>query len=286
VALTEDFTWQLGDTGVTLNTDSLSLPFVDIEKVIGMDSSEYRESERDHEGVDGGFLDAEFEKGRSLLLNGTAYATVDTIEELLDRLKEDFAPSRTLKPLYYKPAGQAERVWFVKPQGVRYDFDQAVRTGICAVQMKAFAEQSFTFSNNLQDFPIALGALITSGFDFPFGFPFGFGGVSSVTDAVLIIGGGNRPTPPTFIINGPVVNPQIVSDTAGKTLQFKITIDVGQTLVIDTYYKTVKLNGVTNRRNTLVAPNWFYLEKGENSLRFRAESGSGNLQVQFRSAWR
>lgn len=287
MALTEDLTFQLSDTGVVLNAEiTPGAAFVDIEDVRGLDSPEFRESERDHEGVDGGFLDAEFEKGRSIILSGTAVATVDTIEEFLDSLKDNFAPSRVLLPFYYKAAGRAERVLFVKPRGVKYDWTQAHRTGTCAVQFQAYAEIPIIFDATLQSFDLAIGAFVFTGFAYNKAYDFGYGGASSSVDGVAVINGGNRETPVVLTITGPVLNPQIVSDTAGKTMLFNIDLLVGETLVIDSYYRTVKLNGTTNRRNVLVAPTWFHLAKGTNTLRFRGESGTGTLNVSFRSAWR
>jgi hypothetical protein len=46
MALTEDLTFKLTDTGVVLNS-SVVQPFVDITKVTGLDSAPYRTTERD-----------------------------------------------------------------------------------------------------------------------------------------------------------------------------------------------------------------------------------------------
>src|SRR5687768_9358567 len=102
MALTDEFSYQLGDAGIILNPDSLSTPFVDITRVTGLDSPPFRTTERDHEGTDGGFMDAEYEKGRPIILEGLAYANGSELESFLDDLKANFAPSRTLLPFYFK----------------------------------------------------------------------------------------------------------------------------------------------------------------------------------------
>lgn len=281
-----DLTFQL-DSGPIMNLDPGAGSFMDITKVRGLDSASFRTTERDHEGVDGGFMDAEFEKGRNVIVEGTVYASTDTIETYLDTLKATFAPSRTLKSFVWKAPGVNERVLFVKPLGISYDWETARRIGATDFQASMFAEIPLIFDNNLQSPSMGLGALVLTGFGFDLGFNFGFGGVSSTVDGVSFEVGGNRPTPATFVMTGPVLNPQIVSDTAGITMAFNIELFSGETLVVDTYYRTVRLNGTTNRRNTLTAPNWFHLQPGTNFIRYRAETATAStLTVQFRSAWR
>src|SRR5690242_17824814 len=113
MVLANDLTFVLNDTGIVLN-DSTSLPFVDIDSVKGLNSAPFRTTTRDHEGDDGGYMDAEFEKGRDIVLGGTIYADSSTIESYLDDLKENWAPSRTLIPLYFKAPGVSERFLLVK----------------------------------------------------------------------------------------------------------------------------------------------------------------------------
>src|ERR1700743_1882487 len=113
--LVNDSTFQLLDTGVILNDDTvLNVPFIDIEEVTGFDNAPYRQTKRDHEGVDGGFMDAEFETGRDIALIGTVYANNNPLETFLDKLKANWAPSSVLVPLYYYTVDQGLRVLYVK----------------------------------------------------------------------------------------------------------------------------------------------------------------------------
>lgn len=287
--LTEELTWRLGDTGVILNTDTGSLPFVDIDEVRGFDSAPFRETQRDHEGDDGGYIDAEFEKGRDLVLSGIIYANSATMETYLDSLKGNWAPSRVLIPLYFKAPGVTERLLYVKPLGVNYNWTALRRIGQSEAQFKAFAEDPRIYDNVLVSNTINLGASVFTGFDFNFGFNFGFGGVSTTTDQVTITVAGNRSTPPIFTITGPVTNPRILNDTLSKEMIFNITLSSIETLVIDPKNRTVRLNGAVNRRNTLLSSNsWFYLAPGENTVRYRAESSdpTSTLNILYRPAWR
>lgn len=289
MALTQSYTFKLGDSGIVLNTDGSNVPFVDIESVVGLDSAPYRETIRDHEGMDGGFMDAEFEKGRELILSGTIYCNKDLVETYLDSLKANFAPSTTPIPLYLlSDSSVPERLVYVKPRGIRYNWESLRRLGMTAAQFSMYAEDPRIYTSSKTTTVIAFGSQVYTGFGFNLGFSFGFGGTSGTTDGSTVTNNGNRPTPAVLTILGPVTDPQVINDAVSKTLKFVTTLASGETLVIDLAARTVLLNGITNRRNTLQDPNWFLLQPGDNFIRFRGASGSApsSLTIEHRPAWR
>ena len=280
----DDYVFQLDVTGVPLN-DETTTPFVDINRVIGLDSAPYRETIRDHEGTDGGFMDAEFEKGRDIMLEGVIYGDGD-IEVFLDSLKANFAPVQTPIPFYLKAPGVVERLVFVKPRGIRYDWDTARRIGTAAAQFMMYAEDPriYAASETTQLLNYAGDAGLGLAFSFAFDVDFGGGAAPAGSN---FTNDGNRPTPVEFIITGPVQNPIIYNNTTGHALQFIIELSASDTLTINTRDRTVYLNGNINRRNTLQSPDWFFLEPGVNNITFAGLSGVGStLEVNFRSAWR
>lgn len=290
--LATDYTWQLGDTGVLLNSDlAANTAFVDIEKVTGFDGAPIRISKRDHEGVDGGFVDAELEQGRDITLAGTVYSNGQPLEPYLDTIKANWAGGTSLVPLYFYNAEVGQRLVMVKPLGCVYDVDTLRRTGMTAIVLSCFAEDPRIYDNNQTTVVIPVGATIFTGFSFPLGFSFGFGGVSTTTDGQYLIVAGNRPTPATLTLTGPLTNPVVYNDTTSNIMGFTATLNTGETLVVDTYYRTVRFGGVTNRRSWLTLPGWFQLQPPQvapngNFIRFRAQAGTGTLTVQYRSAWR
>jgi hypothetical protein len=287
MALTEELTFRLGDTGTILNTDSTSIPFVDVDEVVGLDNAPYRETHRDHEGADGGFIDAEFERGRDVILNGTIIANSSTMEAYLDTLKAEWAPSPVLLPFYLKAPGVVERVLFVKPLGCKYNWTRLRRTGQSPVQFRMFAEDPRLYDATATNVVIPFTSGGTSGFGFNLGFSFGFGGSGSGIGGAFVTNSGNRPTPPIFVITGPCDTPSIADDTYGHSLSFTIVLGATDTLTIDVANRTVRLNNSVSRRNTLVNPDWFFLEPGQTFIRYNAVSGVGSsLSVTFRSAWR
>lgn len=286
--LVNPLSFQLNDTGVILNDDLISpgMPFVDITAVKGLDSAPYRETKRDHEGADGGFIDAEFETGREISLEGTIYDNGTDMESYLDDLKENYAPVQTPIPFYFITEGGAKRLVFVKPLGMEYDWETMRRIGMTVATFKMYAEDPRIYDSNEQTIPFTMGAIVTSGFSFNMTFNLSFGGVSATPDGQYVTNAGNRPTPAFFTINGPVTDPIIVNDNTGTTLEFDIDLALGEYLEVDTANHTVRLNGSTNRRNSLLVPNWFLLDKGQTFLRFRGAAGSGNMVLNFRNAWR
>lgn len=279
-----DYEFKLDTTGVLLN-GTTSLPYVDVEKVTGLDSAPYRETVRDHEGADGGFMDAEFEKGRDVIIDGTAYCDVSNVETFLDSVKANFAPVTTPIPFYFKPPGVTERVIFVKPRGVRYDWESLRRTGLTPIQFLMFAEDPRVYDNNLTTQIIAFGGTATTGFGFSFGFNLSFG-AAVPPDGQFVVNNGNRSMPAILTITGPVVDPRIVNDTDSKTLSFIITLLAGETLTINLANRTVVFNGSANRRGTLQTTDWFLFRPGSTFIRLGGASGSGTLTVSYRNAWR
>lgn len=287
MTLTDDFSFMLGDSGLVLNPDDNdTLPFVDIIRVTGLDNAPYRETERDHEGVDGGFLDAEFEKGRPVILEGSAYGEPFFLIPFLESLKENYSPSTTLIPFYFKLPSLPERVMFVKPRGCRYDIDTAIRHGETPIQFQVYAEDPRQYSSDLSTYVIPWTQAATDGFGFNLAFSFGFGAAGS-SDGLEIVIGGSRPTPAIMTITGPVDTPRIVNDTLGKTMLFNTTLSNTDVLTIDTANRTVKLNNSVSRRSALAEPTWFFLEPGSQFIRYQGVTGSGSfLTIQFRNAWR
>lgn len=161
-----DYEFQLGNSGVRLNGPDIAMPYVDINKVSGLDSAPYRETIRDHEGMDGGFIDAEFEKGREIVLEGTAFCAINNVEPYLDNIKANFAPTSAPIPFYFKSTGVAERVVFVKPRGVRFDWDTARRLGMTPIQFLMYAEDPRIYDNALNNIVIQYGGAATTGFGF------------------------------------------------------------------------------------------------------------------------
>lgn len=291
--LTDDYTFKFGNDGIILNTDvpipdanSDFTPFIDVTNIEGLDSPEFRITDRDREGQDGGFVDVEFEKMRNIVIDGTVYAPANRLEAFLDDLKYNYGPSNDLQPFFLIAPSTNERVVFCKSRGVRYSWATARRTGTVEIQISLTAEDPAIYDSIPVTDDTGL-AQVVGGRGYNKAYNFGYAGLFSGTDFYVdeyvddygtaltpsdgschITNGGNRPTGAIIQIFGPIRNPSVVHDTSGRQLSFNIELIADQYLTIDLRNRTVRLNDSANRRHTMLSTSrWFLLPPGENSLR-------------------
>jgi hypothetical protein len=285
----EDYTFKFKDNGIVFNTDADPLnPFIDVELVQGLGQAEFRVTERDREGIDGGYVDAEYEKMRTIIIEGTVYATHETLEPYLEQLKANFAPNKTPQPFYWTAPGIIERVVFCKSYGFKYDWTTARRTGITPFQVQLMAEDPTIYGSLLEVSTAALASEATGrGYDRGYNYGYGpaiLGGLVEVNNA------GNKETGASITIFGPIIAPAIVHDVSGRQLNFDLILAEGETLTVDLRARTVMLNGTANRR-TSMSGNWFMLQPGNNSIRLLGTDPIGgtpdpSMVVSMRSAYR
>lgn len=267
--LTEDFTIQFGNNGIILNTEIIpGQPFVDLTKIAGLDNAPVDSTDRQREGMDGGFVDAEFESIRSVVLEGTVYGSEQNVESYLDQLKANFAPSAVSKPLYVMMPGVGLRVLFCKSMGLKYDIDTYRRVGTVNIQVTLKAEDPAFYGPEV----IATAYLGTSnvyGRGYNKSFDYGYGGSGQRGPSVSLANTGNRPASATLFIYGPVTTPSVHHDQSGTKMIFDTVLEVGDVLEVNLRNRSVVLNGTANRRNVLLgrAP-WFDLPPGINVFRF------------------
>jgi len=104
---------------------------------------------------------------------------------------------------------------------------------------------------------------------------------------VRCVNEGNFDAPVKMVIEGPVVNPRIENLTLDREMEFLIELEADQTLEVNSFNKTVLLNGLSNRYSTLTrASEWFDLAPGPNDIRYQAVAPTpSTLTITWRSAW-
>jgi hypothetical protein len=288
--LLDDYEFQFGDDGVLLNAENISTPFVDIDKVGGLDSATYRTSSKDTEGWDGSTIEAEFESKRTITINGVVYGiTQAQMEPFIDQLKANFAVSKVYKPLYFKAPGVSIRRSMAKcTSGFRCDWDAMRRVAMAPFQVTLEAGDPIIYGI---DEYMPSGEIITvgiPGFQFPFQFNFDFGAVEGgVTGAFNATHTGNRPAPFIARFTGTDVNGfGLRHEGTGRQVDFNLTLDVGDVVVVDFNTRKVWFNG-SPRRGSVTREGWFLLEPGiTNSLRLLTGSGSLGVTLSVYDAWR
>lgn len=277
----QDYEYQLEDDGVLLNPSiadyTATLPFIDIDKVSGLDSPEYRLSQRDHEGVDGGYVDAEFLTTRTIVVEGTLYADPNDADTVCDTLRYNYRPMKDTVPFYYKHPNKPVRLIYGKPQGVRYDVERLRSEGKTAIQLTILCPDPYIYDATLQQQFEGRITYQGSGHGFNHGFNLSFGGDVGDPGGLEVFNSGNHIAYPLITIFGPVTNPVISESSSGRHIGLSITLGNGEYVTIDTRRHRVTLNGMVSRRNTVTAGSrWPYVKPGTSSFTF---SGSSNVPV-------
>lgn len=131
-----------------------------------------------------------------------------------------------------------------------------------------------------------------AGLTFPITFPLSFGAVTGSGSGSVTINqrGDYDETPAVLTFVGPVINPSATHVQTGRGLYFALTLNAGESLVVDLGAQTALLNGSASRVFTLTSASaWFMLLPGLNEIQFRGQDpGSGSppmLSVTASSAW-
>lgn len=121
------------------------------------------------------------------------------------------------------------------------------------------------------------------GVTFPITHPITF--APSITSGVVGCNNlGNTETWPRLSLSGPLTNPT-VRLRGGAQLGFVIDLLAGQVIDVDTRTRDVYLGTASQRSKLTIDSKFFSLPVGGSELILDAESGGGNLTVQYRSAW-
>jgi len=294
--LSSDFTFQYKDDGIILNGDMVdpTLPFVDITGVTGLDSGDFRNSDRTREGADGGFMDTGFTDMRVIVLSGTVYGT----ESYLEQLRANFKPFKAGDngyiggfPFYYSADGLYRKL-FARSLGMKYDWAELRRTGRTEVQFQLKCEDPTIYSADINvTSHMTLLPITQLGYGYNRAYNRSYGGGTFGGGVLNVPNAGNAITYPEITILGPCDNPYIINDSWPTNniprLKFAGSLGVGDTLVVNTLYRTVRFNGTANRRNWLLPPYvWWGLMPGDNFLRFGADTLSGaEAYLTYSYAW-
>lgn len=95
---------------------------------------------------------------------------------------------------------------------------------------------------------------------------------------------GNTGTAPVVTFNGPCVNPNLQA-VGGTMLRLLMTINSGQSVVVDCQARTVTLLDASRRQYLSADSQWITLPPGPSSLYYTNDSGAGTCTVAWLDAW-
>jgi len=281
--LTGNYTFQFGDNGTVLNTDSMGMPFIDVTSVSGLDTAPLRMSTDEHQGTDGTYVDSPYLSMRTVVVTGTLYTDPSDPDTLLDSLRTDYN-SNVVRPFYFQLPNKPLR--FVNGQGggLQYNVDTNRRIGITPVQFSVLAGDPYIYDWPATSSQVSVPSVVSVGMHFNMAFNLGFGG-SVPNNGTTVFNAGTHTAYPTITLMGPLVNPVLV-DAYGITMSFSITLSASDQLVINCKNKSVLLNNSVSRRSSLAGLNWFAVPpQSFESVFFSADSGTGSATVTMNNTY-
>jgi len=276
--------WQLLWNGMSIGAGTS----YGIAEVSGIrEIPDMRTTDDDRSLQDGTFLAPDFMTGRTIAATVTIVGTSDAdLATKVQTFENAFVPntgSTAELPIYWQlPNGYQRRAFGrLRRRSAVVDFNYQFHAAQCAIQFYCSDPLTYdVFDTNATLSP----STAFAGRTYNRVFPFSYGsGVNSST--INAVNSGNVDTYPSIIFTGPSQNPYIINNTTGSYLWFNITMNQGDTFVVDTRNQTALLNGSSVRGNLIQGSTWMVLQPGLNNLQFTPGSGAGQCQVAFRSAW-
>lgn len=212
-------------------------------------------------------------------------------ESNLQSIKTAFAvdPERdeTEEPLVFQvpgiAGGRKARI-LARPRGLEGELGTEWFYEIPIVRARFFSTKPWIYDNTETTVTSPILAGSSSGITWPLVWPLVWGTVTA--SSFTATNDGTARAEFVATIPGPVVNPVIQHVDRGVELGFTLTVEAGQWLEVDTENRTVLLNGTANRYYTKTSGStWFNLSPGDNTLSYRADSGSSTLSIAYRSTW-
>lgn len=212
-----------------------------------------------------------------------ARTTTGTLRDTVNAWAAATALGDVEVPLVWQLPGTGKRRAMVRVRRRELPVDRRFGYGFARGRIQLVATDPRVYDNTESVGSTAVGA-VTGGLGFPHGFPHGFGTATAGT--IDVTNGGNTPAPWTATLVGPLTHPRItLVDGDGDLELGAFTLAAGDTLELDSLNRTVLLNGTASRYGELTRRSWFDLPVGDPIIQLTASSGTGTLEVRWRSAW-
>jgi hypothetical protein len=282
VMYVNDYEFRYGGNGLILNNlanvPTVGNPIFDITKVTGMDMPDIKVSSKDHDGYDGGAVEAQWYGQRTIGLDGTIFCHKDdSLEYWLDRLKSNYAPTtwdsgvpQSGQFFYIKAPGTPEKFAIAYSLGVKYDWDNTRRFNSQAfrIMLQCAQPQWYALSGKVLG-PVAVGVPLT------------------------YYNEGNYATAGLIKIKAPggCVNPTVTLSSSGYLpgIPVTATVPAGYEVWIDLGQRQVLLMqgfNTTNWRNRVTDEGgWFRFRPGANQITLAVSSGTPTLNLEITDQW-
>lgn len=258
VPVLNTYEYQFMDTGVLLN-GSTSVPFVDIQKVKGLDIPTIDPHVTDYDSQHGGFIQAAYVTTRTIVLDGIVYANTLTADVFADALTTNFMPRFSDAPFYFKGAGISQRYIMCKPIGFNCDLDNLRSYGASNVQFQLQAGDITKYTDNADL------AMVNN-------------------NNYVVNNAGNLPTFPKITLTGGFSTASFVNVTTGQTVTIVTNRIAGDVTVVDLKTRSVTINGIRNS-GVVTTSGWWSLASGNTTIRVTTTGLVPAVEANVRNGW-
>lgn len=249
-----------------------------IDKLKGFDFPEVNVDVADRGQYHGARLNSYSYGERLFTINGSIYGTsasnLETKRQALQKALDLHGGVQTMTLTTRGSLALQAEVIAIAKFGVEY---KKGSMSFCDFMIQLVAPYPFLLSQVLNSEEVE--PFSGGGFAIPFAIPFSMGVGGSGTTTVT--NDGNARAFPIITINGPIENPSIQNSTTGETCSLNYTLSTSTDYIeIDTYNRTVMLNGVTNLRQYF-SGDWITLASGDNSIKLTGSSTGADTGAIF-----
>lgn len=290
LALTDDYTFQIGEGGPiiggwrTRNRAAIYITAVD-----GLGIPTVRTGDNPRPSDYGAYFGRDFIGQRMVTL--TVNVTGDNADETLSNWEAlmafwqlDTPDGSASMPLKFQLPGRPVRRVNGRPRDAAPDYSIINAGQMSAVLLFGTADPSI-FDDIENSDAVGL-ADVGTGRLYPRAFPTAYG-AGSAGGIITAVNDGNFPTRPVITITGPCTNPTVENVNTSERMQFVISLQSTDSLVIDIDADTVELNGGSRYDCVTLDSDWFSLGPGSTEVHFNANAFTlgATCSLEWRSAW-
>jgi len=254
-----DYTYQYSDTGILLN-GSVTLPFWDVQKVTGLDMATYDAKIDDYDGQHGGPVYARWAKPRTIIIEGTLYASPALVEVAIDAAITNFIPD-VVNPFYYKHPGVAQRYVSCLPISFASDTETMRRIGAGAFQIQLVGNDPRKYINNANQIMAAATNYTPSN-------------------------PGNVATYPIFTIVGAFTAISLTNNTTTEVVTLTTTRIAGDVTIVDFNTRSVTINGIQSSSVVSAGAWWQIPAGGAQTVKYTVTGGPPtSVTMATKQAW-
>jgi hypothetical protein len=279
-----DYQFRYREDGIVLNNDAsvptVGNPIWDITKVSGMDLPDVKVSAKDHDGYDGGAVEAQFYATRVITLEGTLFChPSDSLELWLDKLKKNYAPTNWSQGFpssgaffYAKAPGAPEKFTGAYSLGVKYDWDTSRRFNSQSfkIMLQCAQPQWYSLTGKVLG-PSAVGAGLTY-----------YNEGNYANTGLIKIKNADACVNPVVTLTSPGFGRAIPITATVPSGGYEIWIDLGQRVVL-----LQQGFNSTNWRNRVTSEaGWFRFAPGMNVIKLTTSGGGApTLNLEINDQW-